>query len=172
METVRIGSDELELELLPELGARLHRVRAFGNDVLRTPDDLGAYRAEPFFWGSFVMAPWCNRATAGSQEVAGAHLDLPSNFPDGTAIHGQVEALAWEVIEPGTLRVEAGGDGWPWRYTVTQRLHVDGPQLHILLELTNCSGEPMPAGIGIHPWFRRPLQVAFDADHVHICRIA
>jgi aldose 1-epimerase len=166
MERVQISSDELTIEVLPALGGRLHRLRAFGSDVLRTPDELDAYRSEPFFWGGFVMAPWCNRVAAGRQDVAGARLDLASSFPDGTAIHGQVQALAWQVAEPGTLRVEAGGDGWPWHYEVTQRLAVDGPHLRIELELTNHADGAMPAGIGIHPWFRRPLEVAFDADRV------
>lgn len=166
MTTLQIGSDELQLELLPELGGRLHRLRAFGSDLLRTPDDLEAYRDEPFFWGSFVMAPWCNRVPAGRQEAAGASLDLPANFPDGTAIHGEVQTLPWDVDAPGRLRVRAGGDGWPWHYEVTQRLEADGSHLRIALELTNRSDGPMPGGIGIHPWFQRPLHVSFDADRV------
>ena len=32
-----LGSDELEVVLLPELGGRIHRLRAFGTDLLRTP---------------------------------------------------------------------------------------------------------------------------------------
>lgn len=165
-ELVRLQSDHLELELLPKLGGRWHRLRAFGHDLLRTPQDLDAYGAEPFFWGGFVMAPWCNRVAAGPQEVAGGLVDLPANFPDGTAIHGQVHDLAWDVAGPGALRVAAGGDGWPWRYEVTQRIDVDGPRLRLALALTNEDAQPMPAGLGIHPWFVRPLEMELHADRV------
>ncbi len=166
MKALRIASDELEIELLPELGGRWHRLRAFGADLLRTPDQLDAYRREPFFWGSFVMAPWCNRVAAGAQHVAGRSVDLPANFPDGTAIHGQVQAMPWEVVSPGTLRISAGGDGWPWRYEVTQRLNLDGGRLRLHLALVNHSAEPMPAGIGVHPWFVQPIELRLAADRV------
>ena len=68
METVRIGSDELELELLPELGARLHRVRAFGNDVLRTPDER--------FEGLVALGPGVDGG-----EAQGEDEDLPLAGP-------------------------------------------------------------------------------------------
>ncbi len=162
--TIRIGSEELELELLPELGGRLHRLRAFGADLLRTPDDPRAYREEPFFWGGFVMAPWCNRIDAEPTLIDGRTVALEPNFADGSAIHGQVQALAWEVAGDGVLRVAAGGDGWPWRYVVEQRVAVGGATLRLSLALTNASDGPMPAGIGIHPWFLRPLEIRVAAE--------
>jgi len=165
---LRIGSDELEVELLPRLGGRLHRLRAFGQDLLRTPDVADAYRREPFFWGSFVMAPWCNRVVAGPRRVLDQVIELPPNFPDGSAIHGQVQRLPWEATASGALRVAAGGSGWPWRYEVQQRIEVDGTRLLMIVALTNRAATAMPAGIGIHPWFRQPIEVAFPADRVFV----
>ena len=37
-----LRSDELEVVILPELGGRIHRLRAFGTDLLRTPPDPAA----------------------------------------------------------------------------------------------------------------------------------
>lgn len=167
MRIERIGSAEVEVEVLPEAGARLHRLRAFGHDLLRTPDDLDAYPRDPFFWGSFVMAPWCNRLAAGPVRVGKATVDLPANFPDGTAIHGQVLAAPWEVVSDGAYRVAGGGDGWPWPYELTMRVTVAGTTVSLALELANRSDQPMPAGLGIHPWFARPLQVAVRAGRVY-----
>jgi aldose 1-epimerase len=164
---MRIASEEVDVVLLPERGGRLHRLRAFGHDLLRTPDSLDAYDHEPFFWGGFVMAPWCNRIAPGSIQVAGRMVDLPPNFADGTAIHGQVHDRHWAVEPDGMLRVEAGGDGWPWPYEVTLRVVVDGTRLRMEHVLTNRADGPMPAGLGIHPWFRRPLEVAIPADQVY-----
>jgi aldose 1-epimerase len=112
------------------------------------------------------MAPWCNRLDVGRLRVGDATVDLPANFADGTAIHGQVQALPWEVAEPGVLRVRAGGGGWPWAYDVRQSITVEGSSLRTTLELTNRSPAAMPGGIGMHPWFVRPLQVAFAAGVV------
>ena len=49
---VRIGGERLEVVVLPGLGARLHRLRAFGHDLLLSPDDLATYERDPFMWGS------------------------------------------------------------------------------------------------------------------------
>jgi aldose 1-epimerase len=160
------SSDELEAVLLPEHGARLHRLRFQGQDLLRTPSELRAHEREPFFWGSYVMAPWANRLEGGPIRFGSRTIDLAPNFPDGSAIHGQVYARPWEPQADGTLRVEGGGEGWPWPYEVTQRVGVAGRSFEVDLELRNLGGEPMPAGLGLHPWFRRPLRIAVRADRV------
>jgi aldose 1-epimerase len=164
---LRISDGPIEVVVVPEIGARLHRVRAFGHDVLRTPVDPATHAEDPFFWGSYVMAPWCNRIDAGAVQVEAQRVALASNFPDGSAIHGQVYARPWDVLGDGTLRIRAGGDGWPWVYEVSQRIQVVEGTVRIELALTNRSPDPMPAGLGIHPWFRRPLLVAIRADRVH-----
>lgn len=161
--TVEIGSKSLEVELLPELGGRLHRLRAFGHDLLRTPDDPASYDREPFFWGAFVMAPWCNRIPAGELHVGQQRVALDANFADGTAIHGQVQAHRWRVRDHDTLHVTGGGDGWPWAYEVTLRPSAAGTRLTLALALTNHADDPMPAGLGFHPWFVAPLEIAVPA---------
>lgn len=160
MEQLTFASEEVEAVVLPEVGARLHRLRAFGHDLLRTPDDVTTHVREPFFWGSYVMAPWCNRVESGPVQMGRQQVLLDSNFPDGTAIHGQVYEREWKVRGDGTLAVEAGGEGWPWEYEVIQRIEARPRALRIGLEITNLSEGPMPAGLGIHPWFRRPVLVA------------
>jgi aldose 1-epimerase len=157
----------IEVVVLPEAGARLHRLRAFGHDLLRTPDDPDMHRRDPFFWGAYVMAPWCNRLEPRPTAVGGRTVDLAANFPDGTAIHGQVYSRPWDQDGNGSFRVSGGGDGWPWRYLVAQSIGVADATLSIGLTLANLDDVPMPAGIGLHPWLRRPLEVAIHADRVH-----
>lgn len=166
MREVRVASDALEAVLLPEVGARLHRLRAFGVDLLRTPPDPATHAADPFFWGCYVLAPWGNRVDAGRTAVAGTAVDLEANFDDGSAIHGQVYARPWEVVGDGRLRVAGGGDGWPWPYEVTFDVTAVDLTLTMHLELRNLGDSPMPAGIGLHPWFRRPVLVAVHAGGV------
>lgn len=164
---LRWEDDEIEAEALPGIGGRLHRVRAFGVDVLRTPPDPAAHRDDPFFWGAYPMAPWTNRAPAEPLDVAGRRVDLPANFPDGTAIHGQVHAAPWDVVDGSTLRIEAGGDGWPWRYEVGARFRVRPAAIGLTLEVRNLDAAPMPAGLGLHPWFVKPVEVAVPAGRVY-----
>ena len=164
-----LRSDELEVVLLPELGGRIHRLQAFGTDLLRTPPDPAHHADDPFFWGAYVMAPWCNRAQAGPMRIAGRTVDLPANFADGSAIHGQVYARPWRVRADGSLHVSGGddGDGWPWPYEVIAWVTVEGPTLTCDYRLVNRSDGPMPAGIGLHPWFRRPVVLRLPAEAVY-----
>ena len=138
-------SDDVELVVLPEIGARWHRLRAFGQDLLRTPRDLNEHVRDTFFWGAYPMAPWAGRVDATSLVVANQTVTLEPNFPDGTAIHGQVFGVPWTEDQEGVFRIEAGGDGWPWPYEVTMAVDVhdagmghplryDAERLRILLE--------------------------------------
>jgi aldose 1-epimerase len=172
IELVGIGDGPIELEVVPAIGARLHRLRVFGHDLLRTPDDPQRHVDDPWYWGSYPMAPWCNRVAAGPATVASRAIDLPATFPDGTAIHGQVARRPWAVEDDGVFRIRGGGDGWPWPYEVEQRVAIAGERLTIALRLTNRAADPMPAGIGIHPWFRAPLRVAIAGDAVHRSNLA
>jgi len=164
-----LGSDALEVVLLPELGARIHRLRAFGHDLLRTPDDPAAHAADPFSWGAYPMAPWCNRAPPGRRVVAGGTIDLAANFADGSAIHGLVSAEPWEAEPDRSLAIRRGGDGepWPWPFEVRLIPTLDRSTLTLDYQLTNRSDGPMPAGLGLHPWFRRPLELRLPAGRAY-----
>ncbi len=169
---VRLGSDRIQLEILPDVGARIHRLRVDGHDLIRTPADLERHLDDPWFWGSYPMAPWCNRIAPGRTAVAGRVLDLAPNFPDGTAIHGQVARAAWRQVDDGMFRIRAGGDGWPWPYEVEQAFVISSSALGLELRLTNLGDAPMPGGIGFHPWFTKPLHVAIGATSVHASNLA
>lgn len=168
MRQLVIADGPIEVTLLPEAGARLHRLRAFGHDLLRTPDDPEAHVRDPFFWGAYVMAPWCNRIPAAPTPVAGRIVDVRANFADGSAIHGQVAAARWTPdVDGTTCQVLAGEDGWPWAYEATMAATIDGAQLVLDVSVLNRSDGPMPAGVGLHPWWRRPVRVGVRATSVY-----
>ena len=169
---VRLADEAIEIEVLPGVGARLHRLRVFGHDLLRTPDDVDRHRDDPYFWGSYPMAPWCNRVAAGRAIVAGRRIDLAASFPDGTAIHGLVARNRWATIGDGRFRIDGGGDGWPWPYEVEQRIQIDRERVLLGLRLTNRADDPMPGGLGFHPWFRRPIRIAIAGTAVHPSNLA
>jgi aldose 1-epimerase len=160
------GGDELSVTVLPGAGARLHRLDAFGVNLLRTPPDTRQHHRDPFFWGAYHMAPWCNRLDCTLTPFGSQVVDLRPNFADGTAIHGQVFAKPWVVDDDGACTVDGGGEGWPWTYRLRLGITVDGASLQLAYELTNTSADPMPAGVGLHPWFRKPAQVRIPAARV------
>ncbi len=166
LDVVTVESGQIQLALLPGAGGRLHRLRAFGHDLLRTPSDPAMHLRDPFMWGAYVMAPWCNRIAALPTEVDGQLVNVVANFPDGSAIHGEVSVTAWDIDPDGTLRVRAGGGGWPWPYEATLRVAIRDATVAIVLELINHGETTMPAGLGLHPWFRAPVLVRVDADRV------
>jgi hypothetical protein len=161
-----IRGGDIEVELLPALGARLHRLRVFGIDLLRTPDDIETHRRDPFFWGGYVMAPWCNRIEAAPTGVAGKEVRLAPNFPDGSAIHGQVFLAPWSRSADGRFVARGGGGGWPWPYEVELGVATADTRLNMDIALTNLADAPMPAGVGLHPWFLRSLEVRVAAPTV------
>ena len=134
------GCDHLARSIFPT-GSKLPE------PAVELPIVPAVHVADPYFWGSYPMAPWCNRVAPGRMQVAGRELDLPATFPDGTAIHGQVCQAAWALIGDGAWRIEAGGGGWPWRYAVEQWIAASDRRFDLELSLTNLSDAPMPAGI-------------------------
>jgi aldose 1-epimerase len=172
MRPLRISGDDVELIVLPEVGGRIHRLRAFGADVIRAPDDPAEHARDPFYWGSYPMLPWCGRLDVGRLTVADREVDLAANHPDGWAIHGQAYAAPWEVVDEGTLRFRGGGDAWPWRYEAELTYGLNGNSVRVGLTLTNADDSPMPAGVGLHPWFagppllRIPAGLAYDDNTI------
>ncbi len=169
MTELTLRSDELEVVILPQVGGRIHRIRAFGQDLLRTPDDPATHDAEPFFWGAYVMAPWCNRAAPGPTTIAGRRVNLAPNFPDGTAIHGLVSSAPW--IRRGDAELASrcdAADAWPWPFEVHQAASLAGATLELEYGLVNLDTEsPMPAGLGLHPWLRRPVELRLPAERAY-----
>jgi aldose 1-epimerase len=161
-----VADGPIRVELLPAVGGRLHRLQAFGHDLLRTPDDPAEHARDPFRWGAYVMAPWCNRIAAVPTHVDGDTVSVSSNFPDGTAIHGQVYDARWDVASDDSLSISGGGDGWPWTYRSSLRVTIANAVVTIEQSLTNLADRPMPGGLGLHPWFRRPLDVSIQAEAV------
>jgi aldose 1-epimerase len=166
LDVVSVENGQIAVQLLPGVGGRLHRLRAFGHDLLRTPADPAIHLSDPFMWGAYLMAPWCNRIAATATDVGGQRVNVPANFPDGSAIHGLVGSVPWHLDGIGRLSVHGGGTGWPWPFECALQVAVRDAGIGIDLQLTNRADTPMPAGLGLHPWFRRPLEVRIQATEL------
>ena len=109
----------------------------------------------PMSWGSFPMAPWAGRIRNGRFEFQQEAVQLPINLAPH-AIHGTVFTHPWTIDDAGrdycelSIRLDGGFEG-----TVRQHLVVDDHGLTCMLSLL--ADHAMPATIGWHPCFLKPL---------------
>jgi len=133
--------------------------------------------AEPFGWGSFVMAPWAGRIRRGRFTWDGVEHEFPATLGPH-AIHGVVYDRPWRVDEAGPARtvlscdLSGAGSPWPFGGRVVHTLQLHPDRLEQRLEL-QADGGALPATVGWHPWWRRrlpspgggpPVDVRIDAD--------
>lgn len=169
--TLTLRTDAWEAELRPEIGGALSALRFHGIDVLRP---MPADAADPLQSACFPLAPYCNRIRDGRFGFGGSEVALPPNHsPERHSLHGLSWQRPWtvesQVENKCVLADDYDGRGpWPWAYGARQRIRLGPKGCAVTLVLTNRSDRPMPAGIGLHPYFRRSADstLCFAADHV------
>jgi aldose 1-epimerase len=157
------GEDLLVLELHetrvtldPRRGGAIRDLSWRGCDILRpTPADAGD---DPFDTACFPMVPFVNRIAHGQFEFGGRTIRLERNWSeDPHPLHGQGWRKPWSTVSESTshatMRLEGGADEWPWRYRCEQHFHLQPDGLSVELSVENLSAEPMPAMLGLHPYF-------------------
>lgn len=149
----------------PDVGGRLGQLVVGGRRLLRDEDESEGKGWA--FWGSYPLLPWSNRIPDGRFAFEGQTYEVPVNWKDGTAIHGLTASSPWTVESVGadgssaTLSIEV--DVAPWRVRGEQRFVLRPDGLEHTLAVVNTGDDPVPVGLGIHPWFRaRELQVPAD----------
>jgi aldose 1-epimerase len=156
--------DGARLALAPSRGGAVHEFKWRERDVLRpTPAGAGD---DPLDTSCFPMVPYVNRVAHGRFEFAGRQIRLERNWDkDPHPLHGQGWRGSWEVVSHSDtralLRFEGGANEWPWRYRSEQQFELQPDGLTIGLAVENLSEAPMPAMLGLHPYFA-------DAEHARI----
>jgi aldose 1-epimerase len=148
----------------PGRGGTIRELNWHGHDILRpTPANAGD---DPLDTACFPMVPFVNRIAYGRFEFGGRAVQLERNWSeDPHPLHGQSWRKPWSVVSESassaTLRFEGGADEWPWRYRCEQHFHLQPDGLSVELSLENLSDRPMPAMLGLHPYFP-------DATHAQL----
>jgi aldose 1-epimerase len=144
------------LTLDPRRGGAIRELKWRDQDVFRaTPPEAGD---DPFDVACFPMVPFVNRVAAGRFEFAGRAVRLERNWSeDPHPLHGQGWRGPWQVVaasaSSATVRFQGGADDWPWRYSAEQTFQLLADGLFVELSVENLSAEPMPAMLGLHPYF-------------------
>lgn len=168
--SLQIQSNWLRLEINPEVGASpvAFEAKIAGRwvPIMRpTPRPLPDKSSN---YSSFTLAPYSNRIRA-AKFVFGQEYELEPNTPQGNAQHGDVRNRPWKVAQFDQHTLNCSLDSrdfpdfnWPWTVQMLKTYRVEDNHLDTLLELTNASNQPMPAGLGLHPYFVRDLLGASD----------
>ena len=145
--------DGFELGLIPDAGGSVALFRHRDVELLRT-----ATSRAPTDMAAFPLFPFSGRIGNGRFRWQGRDVQLEPNFPpEPHAIHGQAWLGEWDTVavtaDRALLRYVHAADSWPWAYRAEQHFRLGPNGLALELSLTNLSDEPMPAGIGWHPYF-------------------
>jgi aldose 1-epimerase len=171
---LREPSTGSEVHVVADVGANVARFRTRVGDrtveVLAAPPDMATLRERPTRWGSACLFPYPGRIKEGRFRFRGREIQLPTDGGGGHAIHGVVRTRPWRIAS-----LSAGQDGaavtaristaeariptaeWPWPFALGLTISLRGGVLRVATEVQNEGTEPMPFGLGFHPYFPTPF---------------
>jgi aldose 1-epimerase len=125
---------------------------------------------------SFPLVPYVNRIRGGQFTFRGREVRLAPNMAgDPSPLHGQGWLGAWQVERQDTasaaLTFSHPAGEWPWSYEARQDFLLDERGLAVSLACRNTSREPMPCGLGQHPYFPCGAQTRIDTDVMQVWTI-
>lgn len=150
----------LSLRLAPGVGGGIASFECCavsgGNIPIFRPHD--GNDPTPTALASFPLVPFVNRVRGGAFSFRGRRVTLAQNMPpDPSPLHGQGWQAPWTVERLGADHAELlyrhSADEWPWDYEARQAFALDDQGLSLDLSCTNRADEPMPCGLGQHPYF-------------------
>jgi aldose 1-epimerase len=106
----------------------------------------------------FPLVPYVNRIRGGCFSFRGREVRIAPNMPsDSSPLHGQGWLNPWRVEQASDTRVTLAfhheADEWPWDYQARQHFDLDARGLSAEISCRNLSVDPMPCGLGFHPYF-------------------
>jgi aldose 1-epimerase len=155
---VELTSDSLRLTLSPSIGGAISGFEWLGENGSRPILRKCHTPLEKVLDAScFPIVPYVNRIRDGRFTFRGREIRLQPNMPgDPSPLHGQGWLNPWTIERQDAARAvlsfahEAGE--WPWSYEARQEFALDNG-LSGRLSCRNTSDQPMPCGLGFHPYF-------------------
>ena len=152
-----------EVQVVLDVGANVQRFRTSVDgrpvEVLAPAPDAAALRERPTRSGSAPLFPYPGRIEGGRFAFRGREIQLATG-PDGNAIHGFARArpFALRGQAPGAIVAELSSEGvppseWPFPCRLVLTISLAGGALRVESRVENSGDEPMPFGLGFHPYF-------------------
>jgi aldose 1-epimerase len=160
--SLTIASGGWRAEIVPERGGRMARLTFAGAEVLEPVADWDPPgRAWPGA-GLYPLVPYSNRIENARLRLADRAVPLKVHpFAAPHAVHGPGHRRPWAVAEAARDRVSLRlayepDEDWPWAFEAGLSYAFESNALVTAITLRNRADEPMPAGLGLHPFFRAP----------------
>lgn len=150
-----IRSGEATVTVDAEHGGRLAALEVAGKQLL-----VGRAERGPMHWGSFPMVPFAGRVRHGRFTFDGRVHELPIDMPPH-AIHGTGYTQPWRVDAVGDSEMSMSCDlAWELGGRAWQRVEIVDTSVTCVLGVV-AGDRAMPAEIGWHPWFVKPVSLSF-----------
>lgn len=162
-----LRAGDLELVVDAARGGSIMAFRARGFDLFRPWDGVSE---DPRRFASFPLVPFSGRVDRAAFRFGGGTFRLEPNFPpEPHAIHGDGWTSPWTLAAAGPASAELelvhdAPDAGPFRYRAWQHLWLYPDRLEIELGVTNRGAEPMPFGLGHHPYFGHRDEALLSAE--------
>jgi aldose 1-epimerase len=171
--TVILRAGAMRLELNPSAGGSIAALEWDGRPILRKAMSGSANVLD---MAGFPLVPYVNRIRGGSFTFRGREVRIAPNMAgDPSPLHGQGWLNPWQVEEANettaALRFQHAPGEWPWAYEARQEFALDERRLTLLLTCRNLSQEPMPCGLGQHPYFPCGPETRIDTGVTHVWTI-
>ena len=174
---ITLSAGALQLDLSPSIGGSISSFEWIDGDrrvpVLRKCNSCPENVLEA---ASFPLVPFVNRIRGGHFAFRGRAVTLAPNMAgDPSPLHGQGWLSEWQVdrasASDALLSFHHQAGEWPWEYRAEQHFELDERGLSLRLTCRNLSDEPMPCGLGQHPYFDCGKDTRIDTQVTHVWTI-
>jgi aldose 1-epimerase len=177
IEIVRLSNaaHATEVAIAPSLGNLAYEFKVHGKNVLWLPyKTLAEMKAKPQFGGIPFLAPWANRLSEDAFFANGKKFRLNPDLgnirrdQNQKPIHGLLTVSPdWTVTtveaDADSARVTSRLEFWkhpelmaqfPFAHSIETTYLLRDDILEVRTSIENLSADPMPVGIGYHPYFQ------------------
>ena len=178
MSWIQLHSNNLQVALSPSVGGSIARFDWRGEGTSSVPLMRGCHSGSinVLEAACFPLVPFVNRIRGSRFTFRGRDVVLRPNMEgDGNVLHGQGWLHPWQVLftedSRAALVFEHLPGEWPWAYEARQHFELDGGGLTVRLTCLNISPEPMPCGLGQHPYFPCGPDTVLETSVTHAWEI-
>jgi aldose 1-epimerase len=170
--TINLQAGDLTLELSPDCGGSITALqlaepsRTVGLLRPASPQAIATRNAADA--ACYPLVPFSNRIKDGHYGFGGRQFHMQPNLPGHPhPLHGHGWRAPWQLAEQdehsAALVFEYAGPDFPSAYKARQRFELSSHELRVTLALENTGSDPMPCGVGLHPFFPKPQGTRLQA---------
>jgi aldose 1-epimerase len=157
---VELAHGPYALTVAPGFGARMVCLRHAGRDLLRPTPDAVLARPTVYGFAGFPLIPYSGPLFGPGFTFAGTSYPLARTVgEEPTATHGESWIMPFKILHKDKavldleMTHEPAPGTFPFRFRGQVRYSLSDDGLSVLLRATSRDHRPMPAGLGIHPYF-------------------